>query len=176
MEKERIAISMGDAGGIGPEVAVKASMSEEIQKICHPCLIGDMEVMEVLEEAARISGVCLDTEKTEVIQPQPVKGFLRGGPSPESGKASYIYIKYAADGCLRGDFHAMVTAPISKEALRMAGLPWPGHTEMLAELTSSNDAHWRPPQGSACYNPHSPQRGPQKTHGRDNSPQDRACL
>ncbi|MEC4686096.1 MAG: 4-hydroxythreonine-4-phosphate dehydrogenase PdxA [Nitrospirota bacterium] len=134
MEKKKIAITMGDAAGIGPEVAVKAALSEDIQKICHPCLIGDREV---LDEAARISGVCLDPEKTEVIQPQPVESFLRGGPSPESGKASYIYIKYAAEGCLRGDFHAMVTAPVSKEALRMAGLPWPGHTEMLAELTST---------------------------------------
>ncbi|VAX33882.1 4-hydroxythreonine-4-phosphate dehydrogenase [hydrothermal vent metagenome] len=134
MEKKKIAITMGDAGGIGPEVAVKAALSEDIQKICHPCLIGDKEV---LEEAARISGVCLNPEKTEVIQPRPIESFLRGSPSPESGKASYIYIKYAAEGCLMGDFHAMVTAPVSKEALKMAGLPWPGHTEMLAELTST---------------------------------------
>jgi len=134
MDKKRIAITMGDAGGIGPEVAVKASMSEDIQKVCRPCLIGDREV---LGEAASISGLRLDTEKAEVIQPQPVEGFLRGRPTPESGKASYVYIKYAVEACLRGDFHAMVTAPVSKEALRMAGLPWPGHTEMLAELTST---------------------------------------
>ncbi|NOZ25562.1 MAG: 4-hydroxythreonine-4-phosphate dehydrogenase PdxA [Nitrospirae bacterium] len=134
MEKRRIAITMGDAGGIGPEVAVKAALSETVQGICRPCLIGDRRV---LEEASRISGLCLDAGRAELVQPQPVGSFLKGRPTPESGMASYAYIKYAVEGCLRGDFHAMVTAPVSKEALRMAGLPWPGHTEMLAELTST---------------------------------------
>ncbi|HEB76195.1 MAG TPA: 4-hydroxythreonine-4-phosphate dehydrogenase PdxA [Nitrospirae bacterium] len=131
---KRIAITMGDAGGVGPEVAVKAALSEDVRRVCRPCLIGDREV---LGEAARVSGFCLDPEETEVIQPQPVGDVPKGRPSPRSGEASYAYVKYAVDGCLRGDFHAMVTAPISKEALRMAGLPWPGHTEMLAELTSA---------------------------------------
>ncbi len=134
MERKRIAITMGDAGGIGPEVAVKAALAEEVQKVCRPTLIGDRRV---LEEAARLSGLADAFGTVEIISPHRIEEFHKGGPGPESGRASYLYIKHAALECLAGRFHAMVTAPISKEALRMAGLPWPGHTEMLAELTST---------------------------------------
>ncbi len=133
MEEKKIAITMGDAGGIGPEVAVKASLSEDVGRLCLPCLIGDRRV---LTEAAEISGLALDTG-VEIIEPFRIRTFPRCRPSAESGEAAYRYIRHAVEGCLRGEFHAMVTAPVSKESLREAGLPWPGHTEMLAELTET---------------------------------------
>lgn len=136
MSKKRIAITMGDAGGIGPEVSVRSALSQDIQDVCHPCIIGDKKI---LSEAAGISGLNLDAGEVEIIEPFQVGKHIRGAPSPESGTASYRYIKHAVEGCLSGKYHAMVTAPLSKEALRMTGLPWPGHTEMLAEMTGT----WR---------------------------------
>jgi 4-hydroxythreonine-4-phosphate dehydrogenase len=132
MQRKKIAITMGDAGGIGPEVVLRASFSETIQQSCHPHLIGDSSV---LAEAARMSSMNLKTGEVEIIEPYVIKDWMKGSPTADSGKASYMYIKHAVEGCLKGDFHAMVTAPISKEAIRMAGYVWPGHTEMLAELT-----------------------------------------
>lgn len=134
LEKKKIAITMGDAGGIGPEVTVKASLSEDIQTLCSPCLIGNRKI---LEEAAELSGLYLAPDKVDIIESTQVKNFIKGKPSVESGKSSFEFIKYAVEGCLKGDFYGVVTAPISKEALKMAGFSWPGHTEMLAELTST---------------------------------------
>jgi 4-hydroxythreonine-4-phosphate dehydrogenase len=133
--KKKIAITMGDAGGIGPEVAVKTAFSKDVRNHCNPTLIGDKKV---LEEAARLSGLTITGGETEIIEPFKVAHFTKGAPSGETGVASFHYIKYAVERCLDGDFHAMVTAPISKEALREAGFSWPGHTEMLAELTSTS--------------------------------------
>lgn len=133
MSGKKIAITMGDAGGIGPEVAVKAALSEGIQDLCSPYLVGDRRV---LEEAADLTGCTLNN--IEVIEPFTAASFQKGKATPESGMASYAYIRRAVELCLGGDFHGMVTAPISKDALRMAGLSWPGHTEMLAELTSTD--------------------------------------
>ncbi len=130
---KRIAITMGDAGGIGPEICLRAASSDEIRALCRPCIIGDRSV---IEEAASVVGI--SPESVEVIEPYKLKGFKKGQPTAESGLASYRFIKYAAEKCLEGEFHAMVTSPISKEALNMAGLNWPGHTEMLADLTGKS--------------------------------------
>jgi 4-hydroxythreonine-4-phosphate dehydrogenase len=132
MKKRVIAITMGDAGGIGPEVALKAATSDDIRALSPVVIIGDRSV---LSEAAVLSGI--DIKEVNIVEPYKLKSYRKGLPSTESGLAAYYYIKYALQECLRGDFSAMVTAPISKEALHLAGLKWPGHTEMLAEMTDT---------------------------------------
>jgi len=64
--------------------------------------------------------------------------FEKGSPTAAGGAASYAYIRRAVEIVLKGEAHALVTAPISKEAFKMAGIPYPGHTEMLAALTGTN--------------------------------------
>jgi len=132
--KKKIAITMGDAAGIGPEVSLKAVTSEDINAICQPILIGDKKIY---EEVSKIIKVKISNIK--IIEPYKLKNFIKGKPTKESAIAFFNYIKYALKGCLKGEFHAMVTSPISKEALRMAGFSWTGHTEMLAELTNTKD-------------------------------------
>lgn len=132
MKKRPIAITMGDAGGIGPEVALKASTTDDIKALCPVVIIGDRGV---LSEAATLSGI--DIEEVTIVEPFRLKSLKKGVSTGESGLAAYHYIKHALEGCLRGEFSAMVTAPISKEALHLAGFKWPGHTEMLAELTDT---------------------------------------
>ncbi len=130
--KKRIAITMGDAGGIGPEISLRAALSEEVRALCEPVLIGDRKVF---NEAAALLGLKL--KDLEIIEPYRITNMTKGRPTEDSGRAAFFYVKEALDGCLRGEFHAMVTSPISKAALRAAGYPWAGHTEMLAELTGT---------------------------------------
>ena len=130
---KRLAITMGDAGGIGPEIAIKAALSVRSSEV-EPVIIGDRDV---IEEAAQLTGA--DTESLVIEDVFRVKDFKKAEPTASAGLAAYNYIKHAVSGCLDGKYYAMVTAPISKKALQMAGLKWPGHTELLAELTGTED-------------------------------------
>ncbi len=130
---KRLAITMGDAGGIGPEIAIKAALSVRSSEV-EPVIIGDRDV---IEDAAQLTGV--DTESLVIEDVFRVKDFKKAEPTAAAGLAAYKYIKHAVSGCLEGKYYAMVTAPISKKALQMAGLKWPGHTELLAELTGTED-------------------------------------
>jgi 4-hydroxythreonine-4-phosphate dehydrogenase len=145
----KIAITMGEPGGIGPEVIVKSLYCADIRKYCTPVVIGDADV---IEEAIRLTGLSLrvvslskikDSEpeigKIEVIDIKSSGDFKKGRASGASGRAVVKYIKKAVELALKKDVNAIVTAPISKESLKLAGYPWHGHTELLAELTHSED-------------------------------------
>ncbi len=126
---KRIAITMGEPGGIGPEVAVRAALTA---RDADTVLVGSAEVF---REAASMLG---EPMKIPIVDTGMAE-FTKGAPSAGGGSAAYEAIRRAASMALAGEVSAVVTAPISKEALRMAGLPWPGHTEMLAELTRATD-------------------------------------
>lgn len=135
MAKRRIAITMGDPAGIGPEIIVKAFANEDIYKLCNPIVIGDKIF---IEEVIKLLGIDFDSDNIEVLNLNEIKKpskFAKGQPSEDSGKASFSYIKKAVELYRLGIIEAIVTCPISKTALRMAGLPWSGHTDMLAEFT-----------------------------------------
>ncbi len=137
---------MGDPGGVGPEIIVKAILSSEVQACCRPVIIGDRAVME--EAAALVNrSLILRTLDTtdqsghsagviELIDPKLLRNFEKGKATPEGGAASAGCIRKAVELALDKKVDGIVTAPISKEALKLAGMKWPGHTEMLAELTS----------------------------------------
>lgn len=146
---KKIAITMGDPGGIGPEITVKAVISPEVRSCCAPIVIGDKVVM---EEALRLVGPSLKlkvvespgesgpaSDVIELIDLRLLRDFEKGKATPEGGKACAGYIKKAVGLGLTKKVDGLVTAPISKEALRKAGMKWPGHTEMLAELTQTDE-------------------------------------
>ncbi|NOZ68221.1 MAG: 4-hydroxythreonine-4-phosphate dehydrogenase PdxA [Deferribacteres bacterium] len=146
---KNIAITMGDPGGIGPEVTAKALACAGMRDCCRPLVIGSAGVM---EEAVRLAGLKLQVRPVGgpadppagagVVEVLDMRGRLssrRGVPSAGSGRAAVKYIKKAAALALKKQVHAIVTAPVSKESLRMAGYKWPGHTELLAELTNTED-------------------------------------
>jgi 4-hydroxythreonine-4-phosphate dehydrogenase len=151
-EKPLIAITMGDPCGVGPEIVVKALQSPEISSICVPFVIGDRPA---LERALSVCGsdlkICHVTSPEEAeAAPQetlpllalsqlPEADMCYGRPTSASGDAVYRYICSAARLCLDGRVSAMVTAPISKEAMNRAGHDYPGHTELLAELCGTDD-------------------------------------
>ena len=151
---KKIAITMGDPAGIGPEVILKALLqAAEIRDFCMPVVIGDRVVM---EEAVRLPGLSvklniINTPEEAKVTPRSgdmsvdmidmaaIQKFEKRKPTAESGRASAVYIRKAVELALNKQVDAMVTAPISKEALKMAGMNWPGHTEMIAELTGTRD-------------------------------------
>ena len=107
--KPRVAITEGDPAGIGPEIARRAAADPRVLGVCEPVLYG--------------------ASAGDRFEP----GVL----SAEAGRAAYRSIVDAVTDALRGDVAAIATAPINKEALRLAGLPWNGHTDLLAHLTGA---------------------------------------
>lgn len=133
----RVAITIGDPAGIGPEIVLKSLLSREVAGQCTPVVIGDRAV---LAEAASALNLSIDPSAFELVECGAVTGgFEKGRPTALGGSAAVAYVKKAVELVMERRADAMVTAPISKEALKLAGYPWPGHTELLAELTGTRD-------------------------------------
>jgi 4-hydroxythreonine-4-phosphate dehydrogenase len=135
---KKIAITIGDPAGIGTEVVLKAIISHEIAGLCKPIIIGDIAVV---EEAIEKLNIPVNLNNFKIINTGEIKSrnFQKCKPAAESGRACVSYIKKAVELVLNKEVDAIVTAPISKESLKMAGFKWPGHTEMLAEFTNTKD-------------------------------------
>jgi 4-hydroxythreonine-4-phosphate dehydrogenase len=108
----RIAITVGDPAGIGPEIALKAAQHPDVRAACEPVIYGPAAAHEL-------------------------RGFEVGKVSAAAGRAAYDAILQAVADAQSGSVDAMVTAPINKEAFAAAGIPWRGHTELLAHLTDA---------------------------------------
>jgi len=139
---------MGDPSGIGPEIVAAALADPAVAAAARPLVLGDRAAM---ERGISVAGVSLSLkslpEGMPPAVPEPGVLYLRelsalsgeemayGRPSAGGGDASFRYICEAARLCLSGEAAAMATAPINKESLNSAGHHYPGHTELLAELT-----------------------------------------
>jgi 4-hydroxythreonine-4-phosphate dehydrogenase len=146
-----LAITLGDPAGIGPEVIVKALAHRAIYEQCRPLVIGDRRILaraavwvgqphvqfELLTEPAlgrfrpgTISLLDLANADPALIAP--------GQIHPAAGRAAVEYVCYACDLALAGSVDAVVTAPLNKEAMNLAGYHFAGHTELLAERTGAD--------------------------------------
>jgi 4-phospho-D-threonate 3-dehydrogenase / 4-phospho-D-erythronate 3-dehydrogenase len=143
-----IAITMGDAAGIGPEIIMKALASGAVHDFCNPLVIGDAARLRIagdltdrrlridrVDDARTVSFgsgqvACIDVGLIPADLPF-------GRVSPVAGEAAYRYIERAVRIVEAGQARAICTAPISKEALHAAGHRYPGHTELLAALTGT---------------------------------------
>ena len=142
-----IALTMGDPSGIGPEIVMKL-MAEPGLNV--PALvIGDVGV---LNRAAVQSNIALEARAITLSEFRPDASYVQvlavtelpedlplGKVQAQSGQAAFDYVKTGIEAALAGEVSALVTAPIHKEAMRLAGLPYPGHTEILADLSQSDD-------------------------------------
>ncbi|MGC8594241.1 MAG: 4-hydroxythreonine-4-phosphate dehydrogenase PdxA [Candidatus Kryptoniota bacterium] len=146
-----IAITIGDYNGIGPEVAIKAAASRSIRADCTPLLIGPYEAFEfyarkydVRRKTLRVTRLEDAIGRSEITILDIGEGFKEkikpGKLTPESGKWAGLAIERAIQMCLAGEVDAIVTAPVSKEALRLAGYKYPGQTEMFTVLTKSSQS------------------------------------
>ncbi|MFH1076297.1 MAG: 4-hydroxythreonine-4-phosphate dehydrogenase PdxA [Pseudomonadota bacterium] len=155
MKKEKkkpvIAITMGDPVGIGPEIIVKALSEPMLYEICDPLILGDVRVLSDTAKWLEAKVICQDIEKKwngqyafgsinvlnlSAIDPIKIK---YGEPSPATGAAMLHYITKAIDMAMEGAVAAMVTAPINKHAMHLAGFEFEGHTEILAQRTGSSE-------------------------------------
>lgn len=142
-----IVITMGDPTGVGPEIIVKVLLSGALDRLSRPLLVaGDAGVLRRAAgifgvEATAAPGAGLATHRLQVggrhlevaaLSDLPAEWLAYGRPDDACGRAMAQYIEWACDRCLAGDAAAMVTAPISKGAIRAAGFNFPGHTELLA--------------------------------------------
>ncbi len=153
MELPRIGITMGDPTGIGPEVIVKAYKEPRVMKECIPVVLGDPNVIKktVADLNAKLEINVISVDDIKSLKPNPrainiVKlsnldpaRLKIGRPDKIAGKMMVTYIREAVRLAMLGSISAMVTAPINKAAINNAGFNYPGHTEMLAELTRTED-------------------------------------
>ena len=147
-----IAVTMGDPCGIGPEIIARAVSSLAVSKCCRPLVLGDPGVMEraVVVTGERLVVRPVSTESlpeqfpADTLHVLPLSRLVNnemsfGMPTLAGGKAVHSYIVEAVRLCQSGIAAAMATAPISKENLNRAGYHYPGHTELLAELTATRE-------------------------------------
>lgn len=156
IEKNRkpiISITMGDPAGIGPEVIIKALHTPVIYKICNPLVIGSLSVLEKVRKSLEIGDEiclnpikglkdsCFNFGKIDVldIRGLPLDNIKQGEISREGGRASVSYVERAIEFAIQKDVDVVVTAPISKEAINLAGYKYQGHTEIFAEKTGVKD-------------------------------------
>ena len=136
-----LALTMGDPVGVGPEVVARAVCAPEVRRVCRPVVVGDAAV---LARAAARCGVAPDVPVVDPLAGAPGRPDLVALPlgrvSPDAGRASIAYVLRAIDMALSGEAAGIVTAPINKEAMNLAGYRYAGHTELLAERTGAREA------------------------------------
>ncbi len=146
-----IGITMGDPVGIGPEILIKALASADLYGFCRPVVFGDMTCLEreKINLKASVSLKLIETIQdssfsTGIINIFAVSSLdpattIYARPSKETSRAMAEYIVQAVNAALEQKIDALVTAPINKKSLQDSGCDYPGHTEMLADLTGAED-------------------------------------
>jgi len=134
--KPLIGITMGDPNGIGPEIIAKAVQSEEVLDICVPVIYGSRSVFRKAELTFGLTINCKVEDKGNYKDLEVIPGDI----NKQAGGSSIFYINEAVKDTLDKNISAVVTAPISKESTHLSGSIYPGHTEMLRDLTSAGNA------------------------------------
>lgn len=150
--KPIVGITMGDAAGVGPEIILKSLAKEEMYEMSRPIVIGDRKI---LERAKNFVGSELVIEGVSAEQIQEIsyqfgkvycldldlldENLPIGQVSPEAGHAAFEYLAKAIELAKESKIDAICTAPLNKEALHKGGHKYPGHTEILADLTGTED-------------------------------------
>jgi len=149
--KPLLGISLGDPGGIGPEICAKALGSPAIYDLCRPLVVGDAEI---LREAVRFCSLELpirvcDRPANGAYRPGvidvldlgklPLSALRLGTVTAAQGKASFDYVAKVIALALAGEIDGTVTAPINKAALNAGGCRYAGHTEIYGDLTGTAD-------------------------------------
>jgi 4-hydroxythreonine-4-phosphate dehydrogenase len=151
--KPIIGITMGDPAGIGPEVVVKALMDKKVRQSCHPLVFGSYNIIfstakrllkkvnlrkitwvEEMTEGGKDSKECINVFDCTRFNHTKVRP---GKITKLSGRMAADCVIYAVQFALSDQIDAMVTAPLSKKGLHLAGYDFPGHTEFLAYLTAT---------------------------------------
>ena len=140
---------MGDPAGVGPELCVRALSSPEILDLCRPVVFGQLDVLKRVSAAIAVplpadlelwDGASVNTTSSPAVVNCPAQAaetIVPGRVSAACGAAGFTFIKTAIESALTGYIAGVATAPINKESLRLADVPFPGHTEIFTALTGS---------------------------------------
>ncbi|MBS0266209.1 MAG: 4-hydroxythreonine-4-phosphate dehydrogenase PdxA [Planctomycetes bacterium] len=147
----QIALTMGDVAGVGPEVLVRAWHDGRLCDWCRPIVFGNVNILRRAIEAVRLPLRVAAVDRLDQAQPaadclpcwDPNATDLDQVPvgvnDPRAGRAAFDWLVAAAKAALARQVDAIATAPLSKAALHLAGLNYPGHTEILAEICGVRD-------------------------------------
>lgn len=147
-ERPRLAITVGDVAGVGPEIALKVASTIDVASRCQPILIGPVDALrrigdtvdvplppvaslETLGDHRYASALIIDCGRVDV------ENLVPGRFSAQTGLASFQAVKWAIEQTLSGTFAGIVTGPIQKEAWHLAETGYLGHTELLADQTGT---------------------------------------
>lgn len=151
MAKPIIAIPIGDPAGVGPEIVVKALVSDTVKNTADCIVIGDKKI---IDKAIALTGVklkvhlCKDSKTTDFsdgvinlidLDNIDMSSFSYGKVQAMCGQAAYDYIECSIKLAMSGEADAVATTPINKEALHAANVPFIGHTEIFGALTNTKD-------------------------------------
>ncbi len=147
-----VGLTMGDPAGVGPELCLRMLRTSEVLDCCRPVVFGSHAVLQRVAESAGIEMASevrpLDTWDGSVPEGQALvldcpgldsAAVLPGVVQPQCGAAAYTYIEQAILAANAARICAVVTGPLHKEALQLAGVPFPGHTEIFASHTDTQD-------------------------------------
>jgi 4-hydroxythreonine-4-phosphate dehydrogenase len=138
----KVGITLGDPGGIGPEIVVKAFSGRYPLPRAQYILFGSRQIIKKEEKALGLS-LPLRTWRSGLGPAQgslflrevaaPTRSLVRGAPAQANGQASFRFFEAAITEARKGNLQAVVTAPISKKSWNLAGLKWKGHTDYLSQ-------------------------------------------
>ena len=151
MKLPRIAITMGDPAGVGPELCLRLLSDEGVNQTCNPVVFGDSTVLNRCSQKlnlpleanvidlASIKTLIQTTGPTVVDLAKLSDGAVTPGTvNRDTGQASFDFINHAIDAALAGQVDAVATGPINKEAWQAGGINLPGHTELFAERAGTD--------------------------------------
>lgn len=146
---KRIAITIGDPAGIGPEISLRVAADWPVDSKAALVLVGDEMVLRRVGQQLHLpcprSVIAADLESiqsgvaTVSVGSINADDVVPGKWSATTGKSSYDYVRFAVEAAQRGEIDAVVTGPIQKEAWQAAGIEYPGHTELLADMTKTRE-------------------------------------
>ena len=151
MKRPIIGIPLGDPAGVGPEIVVKSLNHDELYELSRPVIVGDKAT---IEQAMRFCNINLAVNLIEDpkdglytkgtidlidLNNVDIKTLQIGKVQAQGGKAAFEYIKTVTDMALEKKVDAIATTPINKESLKAAKVPYIGHTEILEDLTNTEN-------------------------------------
>ncbi|MFQ5353968.1 MAG: 4-hydroxythreonine-4-phosphate dehydrogenase PdxA [Thermodesulfobacteriota bacterium] len=135
--RPKIAITMGDPAGVGPELVLRAVADSQVLAIAEPLIYGDFGVLELV---ARRLGLAMPPSHMVIgVTSIDASDLMPGRAHRVAGEAMIACVKRAVTDALAGEAAAIVTAPINKETASLSGFPFPGHTEYIAHLCGDID-------------------------------------
>jgi 4-phospho-D-threonate 3-dehydrogenase / 4-phospho-D-erythronate 3-dehydrogenase len=156
LHKPLLALTMGDPSGIGPEIVVKALQHPRVRRTCRPVVVGQQAIFERTIKSLGASLVVVPVAESDLsdcsrsfrkdrlplFDPLPPlsRPIPMGRPSAQGGEMAVRCIQSAVRFAQTGKVSGIVTAPINKEGMHLAGHYYPGHTELLAELTNTRES------------------------------------